>query len=86
MMQNHDIFSLHYLIRKKRKAVKQQRSIKQARKRKHIQGKDINLKTYKPSCIENGIDQWLADSKPAWSQLVAHLRVRRRIKRQKSSE
>ena len=44
----------------------------------------IDLKTFRPTKIEQSFDDWLADSRPAWSQLLYVLRTQRQIKKQKT--
>ena len=44
----------------------------------------IDLKTFRPTKIEHSFDDWLADSRPAWSQLLYVLRTQRQIKKQKT--
>ena len=51
---------------------------------------DLDLQTYKPrplpnatECTQKVFDAWLADSLPAWSQLVSSLRIKKQTKRQR---
>ena len=50
------------------------------RKRK-LASLHIDLETFTPHRIEEDFQRWLADSKPAWSQLTFRLQMNRRLKK-----
>ena len=66
----------------KRVGIQYAKKAKKNRKRK-IVSLDIDLQTFVPRRIEDGIEDWLADSKPAWNQLLYKLKVQRRLKKKR---
>ena len=69
-------------VKPKRAGIHAAKLAKKMRKRK-IVTLDIDLTTFIPRRIEDGIEEWLADSIPAWDQLLYKLRVQRRLKSSK---
>ena len=58
-----------------------------ARKRKAVyKYMNIDLKTFKPRPIEESLQDWLADSIPAWNQLLSKLNIKRQIKKHKPTQ
>ena len=59
---------------------------KQKRKRKAL-SMNIDLHQFRPRPIGGTVESlqvWLADSRPSWDQLIASMRIKRQIKKQKA--